>query len=77
MRAALLDGAARRLRTKNGLTQELVGAACGVTGQGVARWESGNRHPRGVVALRYARLLVRLGLPRDYGFTHPGVDVRQ
>jgi len=75
MLAALQDGSARRLRISNGLTLKVVGDACGVTSQAVARWESGSRVPRGAVALRYAPLLNRVGLPRDYGLTDTGTKV--
>lgn len=61
-RKALVDGRARTVREEAGLTQAEVGRACGVTSQAVHRWESGGRQPRGEFALRYARLLARLGL---------------
>jgi DNA-binding transcriptional regulator YiaG len=50
-------GEARRIRERSLLTQAEVGAALGVTSSAVARWEAGNRRPRGPVAERYGLLL--------------------
>jgi len=55
-----LSGEAATLRTRAGLTQAQVGAACGVSHAAVSRWESGGRLPRGKRAVRYARLLAAL-----------------
>jgi len=61
-RRALATGQARELRERARVSQIEVGRECYVTAQAVARWESGQRVPRGEPALRYARLLVQLGL---------------
>lgn len=59
-RADLKSGAARTLRVTCGLTQTEIAAQIGVSSVAVSRWESGDRTPRGEVALRYARLLAAL-----------------
>jgi transcriptional regulator with XRE-family HTH domain len=51
------DGRARNVRTTAGLSQSEVGQAVGVTAAAVSRWERGERLPRSVAAIRYARLL--------------------
>jgi DNA-binding transcriptional regulator YiaG len=50
----------RRLRERAGLTQEEFAQALGVTRPALARWESGQRTPRGATLDRYLRLLDRL-----------------
>jgi transcriptional regulator with XRE-family HTH domain len=61
-RRATQDGRARSVRVAAGLSQHEVGTACRVTAAAVSRWETGERLPRGDAAVRYARLLDRLGL---------------
>jgi transcriptional regulator with XRE-family HTH domain len=61
-RHAAQDGRARSVRMAAGLSQHEVGGVCRVTGAAVSRWETGERLPRGDAAVRYARLLDRLGL---------------
>jgi len=39
------------------VSQESVAAELGVPRVSVARWETGERHPRGAVLMRYAALL--------------------
>ena len=50
-------GAARAFRRASGLTQVEIGNAIGVAPSSVALWESGNRRPHGVRAVRWVRLL--------------------
>lgn len=54
------DGTARRIREDSGLSQAEVARVCEVTPGAVARWEVGERAPRGRAALRYAKLLDEL-----------------
>lgn len=54
------SGDARRLRELARLSQSEVGRSVGVDASTVARWERGERLPRGEAAIRYARLLDRL-----------------
>ena len=61
VRAAARSGAAKDARLAAGLSLTEVAAAVGVTPAAVFRWEKGDRVPRGEAALRYARLLNRLG----------------
>lgn len=61
-RQAATDGRGREVRLAAGLSQAEVGGVCGVTAQAVTRWETGERRPCGEPAIRYARLLRRLGL---------------
>jgi transcriptional regulator with XRE-family HTH domain len=51
---------ARAIRLAAGVSQEAVAEELGVHRVSVARWESGERSPRGRVLLRYAGLLRRL-----------------
>ncbi len=51
------DGTARRLRVSSGLTLDLVGQFCGVTGACISHWEKCTRRPRGRPGLRWAKLL--------------------
>jgi DNA-binding XRE family transcriptional regulator len=67
MRAAARNGEARRRRLASGLTQAELGAVCGVSGPAIARWEHGDRVPRGEAALRYARFLASLDRERVAG----------
>lgn len=73
-RRALRDGTARKLRQDAGLSQIEVGRTCRVTTQAVGKWEAGQRVPRGEPALRYAHLLVSLGLPVTDGDTSTDPD---
>ena len=50
----------RMLRIEAGLTQGEVAATVGVTRTAISRWESGDRHPRGPLASRYAEVLREL-----------------
>ncbi len=50
----------RRIRERAGLSQVTVGAALGVTDVAVARYELGQRTPRGDLLVRYSRLLSSL-----------------
>lgn len=51
------SGEARRIRLEAGLSLKELGAGCGSDQSTVFRWESGDRRPRGVAALRYLELL--------------------
>ncbi len=66
-RRAAKDGTAKEVRIANGLTQADVGSVCGVTPQAVTRWERGVRVPGSEAALRYGRLLRRLGVEKQRG----------
>ncbi len=59
-RRAAADGSAQRLRKAAGLTQREIASAVGVTPAAVGMWERGERVPRGLEALAYARLLAAL-----------------
>jgi transcriptional regulator with XRE-family HTH domain len=50
----------RAIREHARLTQEEVGAAVGVSGSEVSRWEAGRRRPRGSNLAAYAEVLARL-----------------
>lgn len=56
-RAALRDGRAQELREAAGLSQGELAAVVGVSSAAYCRWESGERAPRGVAALRLGRFL--------------------
>jgi DNA-binding transcriptional regulator YiaG len=60
MRDKLESGEARAIRERRRLTQAELAAVVGTTDETVSRWETGDRHPRGELALRYARVLARL-----------------
>ena len=60
VRAACRTGRARQLRQLAGLSQSEVAATVGVAQPTVAMWETGQRVPRGMPALRYAAVLERL-----------------
>jgi len=51
---------ARAIRVEAGPTQRQVADALGVNRVTVARWESGQRRPRGEMRARYAELLDEL-----------------
>jgi DNA-binding transcriptional regulator YiaG len=59
---AAKDGTARQIRLASGLPQSVIASVCHVTPQAVTRWERGDRSPTGPAAIRYGRLLRRLGL---------------
>lgn len=59
-RRVAADGTARSIRKRAGLSEAEEGAAVGVAGPTISRWERGVRRPRGVAAIRWARLLRRL-----------------
>lgn len=50
----------RAIRRAKGRSLEEVGAALGVTGVTVGRWEKGERTPRGELLVRYVNFLRRL-----------------
>ena len=56
-RLAAATGEARALRTNARLSLSDVARVCGVDPSTVHRWESGKRTPRGLAAMRYARLV--------------------
>lgn len=60
MRESCTSGVARALRQAARLTQREIGAACTVSGQTIALWETGKRNPTGSPALTYAKLLRQL-----------------
>jgi len=60
IRRKCADGRARSVRLTCDITHREIGARCGVAGSTVARWEIGERVPRGRPALRYARLIEAL-----------------
>ena len=64
-RCAAKDGRARALRIQAALTQHEVAGMCGVSAATVSRWETGLRVPRGLAALRWARLVAVLGEEAD------------
>lgn len=57
---ALGDGHAKRSRRQAKLSQSDIAAEIGVSPSAVASWESGRRQPRGLPAIRYAELLMKL-----------------
>lgn len=59
-RQAAKSGRLRELREACRLTQAESGGLCGVTGPAWARWESGDRVPRGRPAVELGRLIERL-----------------
>lgn len=61
-RCAARDGTAQWLRERNHLARSEIALVIEVTPQTIGRWEDGDITPRGAAALRYGRLLVRLGL---------------
>jgi DNA-binding transcriptional regulator YiaG len=60
VREAARDGETERVRKRARLSRSEVAAVCGVDQSTVARWERGQRSPRGDAGLKYARLLIRL-----------------
>lgn len=60
LRAGFRDGTAARTREQAGLSCAEAGAAAGVAGSTVWRWERGVRVPHGAPALRYEELLRKL-----------------
>jgi DNA-binding transcriptional regulator YiaG len=60
LRALTKSGEARAIRESAQLALSDIGQSIGADPSSVGRWERGERLPRGVVALRYARLLERL-----------------
>jgi transcriptional regulator with XRE-family HTH domain len=57
------SGRALRIRVASGLTQAELGAAVGVDGSTVHRWERGSRRPSGARALAYGKALRVLSMP--------------
>ena len=62
VRRACADGRALQVRQERRLSQYDVAQAAGVSHAAVSRWERGLQEPTGPGALRYAKLLIRLGL---------------
>lgn len=60
VRALTTSGKARDIREAAHLTLAEIGRSVGVHYSTVARWEAGERLPRGDAALRYVSLLERL-----------------
>ena len=60
LRAMTKSGQARDIRRGARLSQGDISRSIGVDASTVARWETGQRTPRGEAALRYAHLLTRL-----------------
>jgi DNA-binding transcriptional regulator YiaG len=59
-RESARSGRGARIRRAAGVSQVELADAIGVHGVSVSRWERGVRCPRGVAAIRYARLLREL-----------------
>ena len=55
----------RRIRVRAGLTQEELAPAVPVAVKTLARWERGERRPRGVNAERYAGVLAAIRDARE------------
>ena len=51
---------ARAIRERAGVSEARLGQELGVTRGAVAKWERGDRRPRGDARLRYARVLADL-----------------
>ena len=64
-REAARSGRGLRVRRAAGLSQPEVADFCGVSRACIARWEHGDRRPRGAAALRWIRLLRTLEDTRD------------
>lgn len=60
MRDSCRSGAAKITRERAGVTQREIAAACGVSAQTIALWETGQRTPSGPPALEYGKLLRQL-----------------
>lgn len=60
VRHLIESGEARRVRERARVPQSEVARDLGVHETTVAKWERGQRLPRGVVALNYGRLLRQL-----------------
>ncbi|MBA3421241.1 MAG: helix-turn-helix transcriptional regulator [Thermoleophilaceae bacterium] len=59
-RDAVSTGRGARLRRAALVSQSELGAAIGVTGSAISRWERGSRLPRAAEGAAYARALRRL-----------------
>ena len=59
------SGRAREIRRAAGLSVHELGAAVGVAGATVARWEVGDRRPHGDAALRYASVIALIRARAD------------
>jgi transcriptional regulator with XRE-family HTH domain len=59
-RALIRSGRAQAIRERAGLSRSEVAESVGVNDSTIARWETGERSPRGEGAKRYARLLREL-----------------
>lgn len=60
LRGITSSGEARQIRERARLSQADVARSVGADQSTVARWERGERAPRGAAALKYALLLDRL-----------------
>jgi DNA-binding transcriptional regulator YiaG len=60
LRARTASGEARKIREAARLSLNDIARSVGTHYSTIARWESGERLPRGEAALRYAALLDRL-----------------
>jgi transcriptional regulator with XRE-family HTH domain len=63
MRAATLDGNAKRIRLEALVSVTELAERVGVSAVSVTRWENGQRMPRGQTARRYAATLLELQGP--------------
>lgn len=63
LRELTSNGTARDIRLAARLSQSDIARSIGVDASTVARWERGERLPRGTAAMSYARLLNRLARP--------------
>ncbi|MGO8724412.1 MAG: helix-turn-helix domain-containing protein [Acidimicrobiales bacterium] len=59
-RELIRSGRAQAIRERAGLSRLEMARSAGVDDSTIARWESGERSPRGEAAKRYARLLREL-----------------
>lgn len=60
LNALLESGAARTIRTANGLSLRVLAAEIGCTPAALVRWELGSRKPRPTFALKYLEILEQL-----------------
>lgn len=76
LRERIATGEALALRTSRRLSLAEVAAPCRTNTANVSRWERGLQTPRGPAALRYARLLDKLGR-LDHAVISPATDERE
>ena len=53
-------GEAKEIRNRCGVSANAMGAASGVSGSAITRWENGDRRPTGQAAVVWVRLLREL-----------------